>query len=108
MRNLHIAIIAGILSIGTLFVSVAAAAPWEWETCRIGRVAAHSNRIHVRCVDGDFWYVARVADNDKEFINRVLALANTAVVTGNTVKIAYDPDEESGPDRFIKAFELFD
>ena len=77
------------------------------KVCHLGRLATYSDRIHIRCVDGDFWYVARTNDHPPEFINYLVRQAATAIATGKSVRITYDPATETNHDRDLASLEIF-
>jgi len=70
-----------------------------WADCTPARVGVFATRIHVKCtaaVSG-IWYFA-YPTTDVAGVARVLSVLNTALVTGRTVVILYDPgDTTSGP-----------
>ncbi|NOZ06227.1 MAG: hypothetical protein GXP41_07745 [Chloroflexi bacterium] len=70
-----------------------------WGDCTPARVAVFATRIHVKCAAGisGIWYFA-YPTSDAAGAARVLSVLNSALVTGRTLVILYDPsDTTSGP-----------
>ena len=71
----------------------------QWSTCTPARVGVFTNRVHVRCTSanaGILYYA--FSTNDQAAVARVLALLNSAILTGRTLTILNDPaDTTSGP-----------
>lgn len=97
----------GLLLATALSITGSVRADEAAKVCHLGRIATYSNRIHVRCVDGEFWYVARTSDHSAEYINYLVRQAATAIATGKTVRITYDPATETNHDRDLESIEIF-
>ncbi len=70
-----------------------------WSPCTPSRVGVFNNRVHVRCTvanAGIFYYA--FPTQDQAAVARVLALFNSALLTGRSLSILNDPaDTTSGP-----------
>ncbi|MCZ7572790.1 MAG: hypothetical protein M5U01_29900 [Ardenticatenaceae bacterium] len=68
-----------------------------WTTCTPARVGVFTTRIHIKCAAavGGIWYFA-VATTDDAHAARVLSLLNTALVTGRSLVILYNPSDTTG------------
>ena len=79
--------------------SVVASPNSTWVSCTPARVGVFTTRIHVKCsaaISG-IWYFAYSTADDAEAA-RVLSVLNSALLTGRTLVILYDPsDTTSGP-----------
>ncbi len=79
--------------------SVVASPNLTWVGCTPARVGVFTTRIHVKCsaaISG-IWYFAYATADDAEAA-RVLSVLNSALLTGRTLVILYDPsDATSGP-----------
>jgi len=68
----------------------------NWHNCKPTQVAVFQNRVHVRCAanaPGGIGYFAFKTSVNTEFANRLQALASTAQVSGKTLNIEFDPNE---------------
>jgi hypothetical protein len=71
----------------------------QWSTCTPARVGVFSNRVHVRCsvANAGIIYYA-FSTKDQAAVARVLAIMNSALLTGRSLAILNDPaDATSGP-----------
>ncbi len=71
----------------------------EWSACTPARVAVFSSRVHVKCfvANAGILYYA-FPTNDQAAAARVLAILNSALLTGRSLSIFNDPsDTTSGP-----------
>ncbi|NVJ02080.1 hypothetical protein HV824_28715 [Myxococcus sp. AM009] len=67
-------------------------------SCVPTNVAVFSNRIHVKCaasVAGGIWFFA-LASSDTAFMNRTLTLLTTALASGRTLAVDYNPSSTAG------------
>jgi hypothetical protein len=102
IRNALLTALALVLPLA--YAPVASAHP-NMVTCRVKGVATFLERIHIQCAApdphdyiairdwGDLRYFAlptNVSSAQDAFANRVLTLANTAILTGHGVQILFD------------------
>ena len=88
---------ASIVSFLVLVAGTASAAP-VWVDCTPANVGTFANRVHVKCtatVGGGIQFFA-VASTDTGYANRFMSLASSAIVSGRTLQIFYDPADTSG------------
>ena len=69
-----------------------------WATCKPSAVASFDTRFHIRCAVsvGAIAYFAIPAGANSDFYRASLAVANSALVTGKTIKVLYEPGDTSG------------
>jgi hypothetical protein len=72
--------------------------------CVPERVRSASDRMDTRCVGINRWFIAMRANTDAEHFNQMIALLNSAIVSGKTVKLYYNL---SGGNGMLWAVELF-
>ncbi len=69
-----------------------------WSDCVPVLTGSFANRIHVKCAasvgGGIRWFAADTTKAD--FANRFMSLVNTALVSGKTLSVYYDPADTSG------------
>ena len=75
-----------------------ASAGGAWSDCVPVLTGTFANRIHVKCAasvsGGIVWFAV---DNAKvDYANRFMSMANTALVSGKTLSVYYDPADTSG------------
>lgn len=94
-----------LLFLSALVLSLAHAAPAAAQLvvidCRPDEVASLGSRIHVHCTTGRngivyFALGTRRTTEEKEFANRALSLASSALVSGRSLAIRFDPNDLSG------------
>ena len=72
----------------------------EVHTCTPDGVMAADNRIHVRCANaapgGIYFFAYPTSDSPKA--SRILSILSTALASGRTLTITYDPSDTSGAD----------
>ncbi|GHG76935.1 hypothetical protein [Comamonas sp. JC664] len=67
-------------------------------SCVPTSVAVYTNRIHVRCassVAGGIWFFA-LSTADTAHVNRTLSLLSTALASGRTLHVDYNPSTTAG------------
>ncbi|MBM4187982.1 MAG: hypothetical protein FJ206_11810 [Gemmatimonadetes bacterium] len=69
--------------------------------CRPDEVASLSSRIHVHCTTGRngvvyFALGVQRSAAEKEFAHRAMSLASGALVSGRSLSIRFDPNDQSG------------
>ncbi len=88
-----------LLSICSLFLCVtqANAAP-VWSDCVPVLTGTFANRIHVKCAapvsGGIVWFAVDASKVD--YANRFMSMVNTALVSGKTLTVNYDPADTGG------------
>lgn len=97
-------------------LSLSGIAQGVWFDCRAQGVAVYTQRVHIRCANsaGAIRYFAMRSSANRDFVNRTLTVANTAVVAGKIIKIQYNPNDTSGQNvgcgaadcRLIQAVEI--
>lgn len=73
---------------------------WIWRSCTILEIFVNESRAHVECTTAEpagVWYYAMPADDDPAYVNRVLAILNTAYALGDPVLITYDTVTSHNP-----------
>lgn len=109
IKRLVASTLAALFLVGLMGTYSPAQAQQIWIDCKPNTVAVYYNRIHMRCTNQTvfFWYGVTETPTNRDFLNRVLTLANTAVTTGKSVKLLYDTTKSKNDWREVVGIELF-
>lgn len=91
--------------ISTALLAACPAFAGTWFDCDPARAAARAGgEMHIGCKNIPGWYFVKAGSNSKEYIDRVLYMATTAIATGKSLKLE---TATPGKDSEILAIEIF-
>jgi len=87
-----------LLASGLVAATTDAGAATVWSDCVPVLTGTFANRTHVKCAasvsGGIIWFA--VDSSKTDYANRFMSMVNTALVSGKTLTVNYDPADTSG------------
>jgi hypothetical protein len=96
-------VVAMIIALLVTFSSVAVFADSS-TSCTPTRVRAYKDRMDMRCQGINAWFVARRSSTDEAHLQQMMALVNSAIVSGKSMRIYYTGTSGS---RTLTGTEIF-